>query len=109
MPRDTTPTQEADNQEQDDGSAQAQTVADDALTGRADSGAEDSERGGSPDVGAVTPDDVPDLVDTMEQMVSSGRIDMGAYRGEPAHDDEAASHGADDEELGEAAPNRPPE
>ena len=34
------------------------------------------------------PDDVPDLVDTMNQMVSSGLIDNGAFAGEPMHDDE---------------------
>ena len=30
-----------------------------------------------------------DLVDHMNQMVSSGRVDMSAFRGEPEHDDEA--------------------
>jgi hypothetical protein len=29
----------------------------------------------------------PDLVDTMSQMISSGRIDMSAYRGERNDDD----------------------
>ena len=36
----------------------------------------------------VIPDDVPDIVDRMEQMVSSGHIDNGAFDGEPVHDDE---------------------
>ncbi len=34
------------------------------------------------------PDDTPDLVDRMTEMVRSGRIDSDAYLGEPVHDDE---------------------
>lgn len=79
---------EAHNQEQDDAPSQAQTLADEAL-GRATAvlgAAEDSERvsGQGDDEGGST----PDLVDHMKQMVSSGRIDMGAYRGERNDDDE---------------------
>ena len=33
-------------------------------------------------------DDVQDLVDHMNQMVTSGRIDNSAYLGEPNHDEE---------------------
>jgi hypothetical protein len=76
MPRDIT--HETENQEQDDADTQAQTVADDAL-GRATDVYEDSEKGGSRDPAAIDPDDVPDLIDRMEQMVSSGHIDMDAY------------------------------
>ena len=87
MPRDPNDDPDIDdNMEQDDG-PQAQDVADDALN-LADDPSEDSEHGGSPNIGAVTPDDTPDLVDTMNQMVSSGRIDNGAYAGEPMMDDE---------------------
>jgi hypothetical protein len=78
--------QENDNQEQRDGD-QAQDVADDAMFVSTDL-SEDSEHGGKPNPAAVMPDDTPDLVDTMNQMVSSGRIDNGAFAGEPMHDDE---------------------
>ena len=78
--------QENDNQEQRDGD-QAQDVADDAMFVSTDL-SEDSEHGGKPNPAAVMPDDTPDLVDTMDQMVSSGRIDNGAFAGEPMHDDE---------------------
>lgn len=77
---------ELDNEGQRDAD-QAQDVADDAMLVDTDM-SEDSEHGGSPDRTAVMPDDVPDLVDTMNQMVRSGRIDNGAYAGEPMHDDE---------------------
>ncbi len=90
---------ETDNDEQaDDG--QAQDVADDALELSGDL-SEDSEHGGTPNPGAVMPDDTPDLVDTMNQMVSSGLIDNGAFAGEPMHDDEEDRLGQtdnDDEE-----------
>ncbi len=99
------PTHETANREQDDAGAQAQAVADDALGRTSGDPSEDSEHGGSSDPGALTPDDAPDLVDVMNQMVSSGHIDMGAYRGEPAHDDEPESYGADPDEQAEAAPD----
>ncbi len=90
---------ETDNDEQaDDG--QPQDVADDALELSGDL-SEDSEHGGTPNRGAVMPDDTPDLVDTMNQMVSSGLIDNGAFAGEPMHDDEEDRLGQtdnDDEE-----------
>ena len=38
-------------------------------------------------------DDVEDLVDHMEQMVSSGRIDNSAYAGEPNYDDNEDKYG----------------
>lgn len=77
---------ELDNDEQRDAD-QAQDVADDALNATADL-SEDSEHGGQANPAAITPDDMPDLVDTMNQMVTSGRIDNGAFAGEPMHDDE---------------------
>ena len=43
-----------------------------------------------------TPDDAQDVVDHMNQMERSGRLDMDAYRGERNDDDEP-------ETLGEAA------
>lgn len=83
---------EAHNQEQDDSASQAQTLADEAL-GRATSvlgAGEETER--TPGDGDE-PGSTPDLVDHMKQMVSSGRIDMGAYRGERNDDDEEGSLG----------------
>lgn len=75
---------EAHNLSQDDAGEQAQTLADEAL-GRASA----FEFGDSEKVGANPDgDSTPDLVDTMNQMVSSGRIDMGAFRGERNDDDE---------------------
>ena len=98
------PTHEADNREQDDAPSQAHPLLTTLWDGTAGDPSQDSERGGATDPSQLTPDDVPDLVDTMDQMVSSGRIDMGAYLGEPAHDDEPDSYGADAGEQGDAAP-----
>lgn len=90
---------ELDNDGQHD-AAQAQDVADDAMfvsTGLS----EESEHGGSPDLTTVMPDDVPDLVDTMNQMVRSGMIDNGAFAGEPMHDDEEERLGKTDDDNDE--------
>jgi hypothetical protein len=84
---------ELDNDEQHDAD-QAQDVADDAFALDGDP-SEDSEHGGVANP-AVMPDDVPDLVDTMNQMVTSGRIDNGAFAGEPMHDDEEYGLGQTD-------------
>ncbi|MET0252213.1 MAG: hypothetical protein ABW203_08555 [Novosphingobium sp.] len=73
------------NGEQEDEGAQAQTLADEALGRSVPSfGLSDSEKvsGGFDDA------DIPDLVDHMNQMASSGRIDMSAFRGERNDDDE---------------------
>ena len=75
---------EAHNASQDDESDQAQWVAGEALRHGFDSGG--SERvpsGGFDEEGGST----PDLVDHMKQMVTDGRIDMSAYRGERMDDD----------------------
>jgi len=77
---------ELDNDEQRDAD-QAQDVADDALVVDTDI-SEESEHGGRSNPGAVSPEDAPDLVDTMNQMVRSGIIDNGAFVGEPMMDDE---------------------
>lgn len=75
---------EVDNSEQDqDAGEQAQTVADEARVRGTELGLGDTEKVSTGD----DMDDVQDLVDKMEQMDSSGRIDMDAYRGEPNHDD----------------------
>jgi len=90
---------ESVNREQLD-EGQAQEVADDARHPGRPLG---ESRRAPGDPGQVPPDDVPDLVDTMTGMVRSGRIDNGAFAGEPQHDDEADILGdtedADDEAL----------
>ena len=90
---------ENDNQEQDDEGSQAQTVADQARYRISDDPSEDSEHGGKSDPTEVMPDDTPDLIDTMNQMVSSGRLDFGAFAGEPMHDDEEDIRGDTDDEV----------
>ena len=83
---------ELHNAEQDDEPGQAQTVAGEALAGGA--------REASPldsikvsDAGEVMDDASQDLVDKMRDMEQSGRIDMGAYRGEPNMDDDEDKYG----------------
>jgi hypothetical protein len=77
---------DAENSEQRD-EGQAQDVADDARLRGTDL-SEDSEKGGNADWTQLTPDDTPDLVDRMDEMIRSGRIDNDAYAGEPQMDDE---------------------
>lgn len=89
---DKTPAPEAVNTEQEDGDAQAQTVADDALS-RATSVLGEQGLGDKVAGSGLDDADVPDLVDHMKQMVSSGQIDMSAYRGERNDDDEAGIYG----------------
>lgn len=72
-------------------SAQAQDVAQDALHAGEDPG-EDTEKGGSDGL-SVIPQDEPDLIDRMNQMVSSGHIDTGAFDGERNDDDEESDLG----------------
>lgn len=94
---------EAHNNEQDDEAAQAQTVAGDAMGGPAASqmGGEDSEHGGTTNPAQIQPDDMQDVVDRMQQMESSGTIDMDAYRGERSDDDESGMLGEGGMEPGD--------
>ncbi len=94
---------QSDNQEQDDEDAQAQTVADDAIHGRADRkmAMHDSQHGGTSNPAQITPDDQQDVVDHMQQMERSGRIDMGAFAGERSDDDEPQMFGDDGMEPGD--------
>ena len=75
---------EAHNSEQDDEPSQAHTVADQA----------GALRKGDP-TASVKRDTTAtaDVVDLMRDMESSGRIDMGAYDGEPNMDDEEETYG----------------
>jgi hypothetical protein len=82
---------ELHNAEQDDESQQAQEIAREARSSAGEASPLDSER---PDKGDETRDDSsPDLIDRMRDMEQSGRIDMGAYRGEPNMDDEDETYG----------------
>jgi hypothetical protein len=89
---DKTPAPEAVNTEQEDADAQAQTVADEAVS-RATSVLGEQDLGEKTGGQGLDEADMPDLVDHMKQMVSSGRIDMSAYRGERNDDDEAGIYG----------------
>jgi hypothetical protein len=74
------------NDRQDDEQWQTQTLADEALQGEArrasplDSVKDDNDSG-------IMDDSTQDLIDHMRDMEQSGRIDMGAYLGEPNHSD----------------------
>lgn len=73
------------NDEQEDESSQAQTVADQAIERNTSVfGLDESEKVSTGDIS----DDAQDLVDHMRQMETSGRVDMDAFAGEPSHDDE---------------------
>lgn len=103
MPDAPTDQMQSDNREQDDEDAQAQTVADDAIRGLANDPvlSEDSEHGGTTNPAQIIPDDEQDIVDHMQQMERSGRIDMGAYRGERNDDDESGMLGEGGMEPGD--------
>lgn len=74
---------EAHNESQDDEAEQAQSLADEARQGGGSPYAA-SERVPGPD---GEDGSTPDVVDHMKQMLSDGRIDMSAYRGERNDDD----------------------
>jgi hypothetical protein len=92
-----------DNREQDDEDAQAQTVAGDAMSSRANDpvAAKASQHGGTTNPAQIIPDDEQDVVDHMQQMERSGRIDMDAYRGERNDDDESGMLGEGGMEPGD--------
>ena len=74
-----------DNSEQADAGTQAQDVAADA-------------QARATDPAQIIPDDVPDLVERMNDMNRSGRIDMDAYAGEPQMDDEDDAFGTTEDD-----------
>lgn len=78
---------EEHNSEQDDASAQAQTVAERAGEERQQRGSP-TESTKRPNKGVDDDDSTQDLIDHMRDMESSGRIDMDAFAGEPNHDDD---------------------
>ena len=78
---------EVHNSEQDDAATQAQTVAErEGETRQQPHSPTESTKG--PNETDVMGDSTQDLIDHMRDMESSGRIDMDAFRGEPAHDDD---------------------
>ena len=87
-PRDMAP--ETHNDEQDDERMQAQTVAEQA---QADGRSSPTESLKGPHDSGLMGDSTQDVIDHMRDMESSGRIDMGAYRGEPNMDDNADKYG----------------
>jgi hypothetical protein len=89
---------ETDNAEQSEAGTQAQDVTQDARFGRATDLSEDSERGNPENPADLIPDDTEDLVEKMEAMNKSGRIDMDAFAGEPEMDDEEDSYGDTEDE-----------
>jgi hypothetical protein len=84
------PAPELVNDEQEEESSQAQTIADEAMERNTSVfGLEDSEKVSTGD----DTDDAQDLIDHMVQMETSGRIDMSAYRGERNDDEEEGRYG----------------
>jgi hypothetical protein len=92
--RDPTLAPETVNDEQEDEDSQAQQVAEEARGRGTGPGLGDSEKVSTGDES----DDVQDLVDHMEQMNRSGRIDLDAFRGERNDDDEDGMLGEQGEE-----------
>ena len=87
---------ELHNAEQDDELGQSHAVAEEALNGAARRPSPlDSVKPGDANGfgGEVMDDSAQDLIDKMRDMEQSGHIDMGAFRGEPNHDDEDETYG----------------
>lgn len=79
---------ELHNSEQDDEDSQAQSVSSEAH-GREKTSPLESE----PSKGGIDDVHEQDLIEHMRDMEQSGRIDMGAYRGEPNLDDDEEKYG----------------
>ncbi|MBO9498073.1 MAG: hypothetical protein J7496_03410 [Novosphingobium sp.] len=91
---------DVENSEQNEAGTQAQDLAEEALhpeevLGRSSA---ESESGYDQADDDLVPRDVPDLVDTMNDMVQSGRIDRSAFAGEDEMDDEEEDDDGEDEE-----------
>jgi hypothetical protein len=92
MARNPDDVEENSGQRDDD---QAQDIGEEAVSRRFDGAGEldrdptvDTEHGGTANPAAILPEDAQDLVDTMNQMITSGIIDNGAFASEPKMDDE---------------------
>jgi len=86
---------ETRNAEQYDEDAQAQDVAADAM--REDSHTASPLESTKPEARDLktAPSSKGDLVDEMRRMEGEGSIDMGAFAGEPNHDDEPGAYGGE--------------
>jgi hypothetical protein len=85
---------ELHNDEQDDHRDQAQEVAEEARNKDGEASPLDSVKVNS----GIGDNSEQDIVDHMRDMEQSGRIDMGAYRGEPNLDDNEDKYGPDSKE-----------
>ena len=87
MTNPTTAAPELHNSEQDDRPSQAQSVADHAHDDEhKEAGGTESRKPASPGVDNIAGNET-DLIDQMREMEDTGKIDQGAYEGEPKHDD----------------------
>lgn len=83
---------EMHNDEQDDHRSQAQEVAEQAQDGASsEPGGTESRKPASPGVDGVAGSE-SDMIDQMRDMEETGRIDNGAYAGEPNHDDNTSKY-----------------
>jgi hypothetical protein len=85
---------ELHNAEQDDHLSQAQEVAEEARNKDGDASPLDSVKVN----GGIDDNSAQDLIDHMRDMEKSGRIDMGAFAGEPNMDDNEDKYGEDSKE-----------
>lgn len=82
---------ETHNDEQDDHRAQAQEVSEQAQDPASAMTSPTESRKGGGDVPLGSSEQ--DTIDHMRDMESSGRVDMGAFDGEPNHDDNVDKYG----------------
>jgi hypothetical protein len=85
---------ELHNDEQDDHLSQAQEVAEEARNKDGEHSPLDSVKVN----GGIDDSSAQDVIDHMRDMEQSGRIDMGAYSGEPNMDDNEDKYGEDSKE-----------
>ncbi len=83
---------ETHNDEQDDERNQAQTVSGQAQATTSETASPTESTKGDNKSGLMN-DSTQDTVDHMRDMESSGRVDMGAFRGEDNHDDNEDKYG----------------
>lgn len=83
---------EMHNDEQDDHRSQAQEIALQAKQHAANvAGATESLKMDSPGIDGVAGNET-DMIDQMREMEDTGRIDNGAFAGEPNHDDNVSKY-----------------
>ena len=88
---------EAVNREQVDADAQAQTVAEDAEEAVERSTSVLGEKADADETSIFNENDAEDVVDEMQEMRQTGKIDNSAYAGEPNHDDNTSKYAGKDE------------